>query len=299
MSGSRDEGNATGFRPRHAPASHSAVATMTRYSPRLFVAQFLGLVGIVLYNWWVWVVVATNLLTSTNAFFSDLEATGRPDATLFQHLDLAAGVVMFVAFVVRGPWGPKGKRAEWRWLLLFAAAGAVGGHFAYACPEGLSAACRSAEWHLRLPAAPLPARRFRASSSSPRMTTAVFLAWKRTREHTGWVSRTIKVIASRGADRLSAARRRLPDGPLRRLRRADLLRLLLGDGGGRTAGADDDAPSNGRRSRQLIAGRRLVVDVSTISASPPSRSCRRRAADTSSSSAEATRAMSSPWVRAP
>jgi len=36
-------------------------------------------------------------------------------------------------------------------LLLFAAAGAVGGHYAYACPEGLSAACRSAEWHLKLP----------------------------------------------------------------------------------------------------------------------------------------------------
>src|SRR5450755_3750535 len=74
------------------------------YSPRLFVAQFIGLVGIILYNWWVWVVVATNLLTSTDAFFSDLEATGRPDAELFQHLDLAAGIVTFVALIVRGPW---------------------------------------------------------------------------------------------------------------------------------------------------------------------------------------------------
>ena len=35
--------------------------------------------------------------------------------------------------------------------MLFAVAGAIGGHFAYACPEGLSGACRSAEWHLRLP----------------------------------------------------------------------------------------------------------------------------------------------------
>ncbi len=115
---------------------------------RLFVAQFLGLVGIVLYNWWVWVIVATNLLISTDEFFSDLEATGRPDAALFQHFDLAAGIVMLVAFLLRGPWGPNGKRKEWRWLLGFAVAGAVGGHFSYACPEGLSAACRSAEWHL-------------------------------------------------------------------------------------------------------------------------------------------------------
>ena len=46
---------------------------------RVLVAELLGLVGIVLYNWWVYVIVATNLLTSTNAFFSDLEATGRRD----------------------------------------------------------------------------------------------------------------------------------------------------------------------------------------------------------------------------
>ena len=92
-------------------------STTDGYSLRLFVAQFLGLVGIVLYNWWVWVIVATNLLVSTDEFFSDLEATGRPDATLFQHFDLAAGIVMLVAFLVRGPWGPNGKRKEWRWLL--------------------------------------------------------------------------------------------------------------------------------------------------------------------------------------
>jgi hypothetical protein len=163
------------------------------YSLRLFVAQFLGLVGVVLYNWWVWVVVASNLLISTDEFFSDLEATGRPDATIFQHLDLAAGIVMFVAFLLRGPWGPKGKRQEWRWLLLFAIAGAVGGHFSYACPEGLSAACRSAEWHLRL-----PLHHYLHVISGviefATMTTAVYVAWQRTREDSGWVSRSIKGV---------------------------------------------------------------------------------------------------------
>ena len=165
-----------------------------RYGPQLFIAQFLGLVGIVLYNWWVWVLVATNLLTSTDEFFSDLEATGRPDAALFQHFDLAAGVVMFVAFLLRGPWGPKGQRKEWRWLLLFALAGTVGGHFAYACPEGLSAACRSAEWHLRL-----PLHHYLHVISGiiefAAMTIAVYFARQRTRVDSNWVSTTIRGVA--------------------------------------------------------------------------------------------------------
>jgi hypothetical protein len=196
VSGSRDEGNATQS-DASSPASSHIDRRVERYGPRLFLAQFLGLVGIVLYNWWVWVVVATNLLTSTNAFFSDLEATGRPDATLFQHFDLAAGIVMFVAFVVRGPWGPEGKRVEWRWLLLFAAAGTVGGHFAYACPEGLSSACRSAEWHLRLPLNHY-LHVFSGIIEFAAMTTAVYLAWKRTRQHRDWIARTIKAIAVAG-----------------------------------------------------------------------------------------------------
>jgi len=193
MSGSREE-------ERTDPDSHSRASVaprLVRFSPRLLLGQFLGLAGIVLYNWWVWVVVATNLLTSTNAFFSDLEATGRPDASLFQHLDLAAGIVMFAAFAVRGPWGPEGKRAEWRWLLLFSVAGAVGGHFAYACPEGLSAACRSAEWHLRLPLHHY-LHVFSGIIEFATMTTAVYLAWKRTREHGDWVARTIKAVGIAG-----------------------------------------------------------------------------------------------------
>ncbi len=179
-----------------SPVSASLVddRRVDHYGVRLFVAQFLGLAGVVLYNWWVWVVVASNLLVSTDEFFSDLEATGRPDAALFQHLDLAAGIVMFVAFAVRGPWGPLGKRREWRWLLLFAIAGAFGGHYAYACPEGLSAACRSAEWHLRL-----PLHHYLHVISGviefAAMTTAVYLAWKRTREHNDWVARGVKGVA--------------------------------------------------------------------------------------------------------
>jgi hypothetical protein len=193
MSGSREESSPLGAASR-LPTSVSTDQRAGDYRLRLFIAQFLGLVGIVLYNWWVWVLVATNLLVSTDEFFSDLEATGRPDATLFQHFDLAAGIVMFVAFLIRGPWGPNGKRKEWRWLLGFAVAGAVGGHFSYACPEGLSAACRSAEWHLRL-----PLHHYLHVISGiiefATMTTAVFFAWKRTRDSAGWVSRSVKGVA--------------------------------------------------------------------------------------------------------
>jgi hypothetical protein len=189
MGAGRDDGSTAAADAQHAVS----LSERGGYSLRLFVAQFLGLIGIVLYNWWVWVVVATNLLISTDEFFSDLEATGRPDATLFQHFDLAAGIVMFVAFLLRGPWGSNGKRKEWRWLLLFAVAGAVGGHFSYACPEGLSAACRSAEWHLKL-----PLHHYLHVISGiiefATMTTAVYIAWQRTKENADWVARGVKAV---------------------------------------------------------------------------------------------------------
>ena len=190
MSGSRDEGNTT---DSDSSASLKVGRTNGRYSPQLFVARFLGLVGIGLYNWWVWIVVATNLLTNTDAFFSDLEATGRPDAELFQHLDLAAGLVTLAALLVRGARGTDGKRREWRWLVLFAVAGAIGGHFDYACPEGLSGACRSAEWHLRLPLHHY-LHVFSGIIEFAAITFAIYVAWQRTREQRSWVARGVKGV---------------------------------------------------------------------------------------------------------
>ena len=53
---------------------------------------------------------------------------------------------------MRGARSRGSARAEWPWLVGFALAGTLGGQFANACSEALSATCRSEEWHLRLPA---------------------------------------------------------------------------------------------------------------------------------------------------
>jgi len=140
----------------------------------------VGVLGLALYNWWAVVAAHSHLLSSPDELFSDLEAAGRPDAALLQHLDLAAGLVLVAALLVRGRRGPGGRRAEWPWMVAFAASGAVGGHFAYACPEGLSAACRSAEWRLALP----PHHYVHVLAGVAEFATAtiaVYLAWQRTR----------------------------------------------------------------------------------------------------------------------
>jgi hypothetical protein len=155
------------------------------------VAVAVGVVGIALYNWWIPVAFDRHLMTSPDELFSDLEATGRPDAALLQHLDLAAGIVLLAALLLRGAVGRTGRRAEWPWLLAFAGAGAVGGQFSYACPEGLSASCRAAEWRLALPhhhyvhvAAGIAEFAFG--------TVAVYLAWQRTRSRESGVTRAIR-----------------------------------------------------------------------------------------------------------
>jgi Protein of unknown function (DUF998) len=118
---------------------------------RRVAAGAVGVVGVAAYNWWVVVPFIPRLLPSVNGFFSDLEATGRPHADLMADADMVAGVLLVAALVVRGARVDGRPRPEWRWMVAFAAAGAIGGRFTYACSEGLSAACRAAEWHFRLP----------------------------------------------------------------------------------------------------------------------------------------------------
>jgi Protein of unknown function (DUF998) len=114
-------------------------------------AKAAAVAGVVAYNWWVVVPFVPGLMPSVNGFFSDLEATGRPHAPLMSDADMAAGLLMVVALLLRGPTARHGVRREWKWMVAFAVAGAVGGRFPYACSEGLSATCRTLEWHLQLP----------------------------------------------------------------------------------------------------------------------------------------------------
>ncbi len=120
-------------------------------SGRLTAARVAGIAGVAAYNWWVVVPFVPGLMPSVNGFFSDLEASGRPHAGLMSDADLVAGSLLFVALVLRGPLASTGPRREWKWMVTFAMAGAVGGRYPYACAEGLSASCRQLEWHLQLP----------------------------------------------------------------------------------------------------------------------------------------------------
>jgi len=118
---------------------------------RLVAAKALGVVGVLAYNWWVVVPFVPGLMPSANGFFSDLEATGRPHASLMSDADLAASLLLAAALLLRGSTVGHSVRREWKWLMAFALSGAIGGRYTYSCAEGLSATCRQMEWHLQLP----------------------------------------------------------------------------------------------------------------------------------------------------
>ncbi len=118
---------------------------------RLAAAKVLAVAGVLAYNWWVVVPFVPGLMPSVNGFFSDLEATGRPHAALMSDADLLAGILLTAALLLRGSAVQGVARREWKWMVVFAVSGAIGGRYPYACAEGLSAACRNLEWHLQLP----------------------------------------------------------------------------------------------------------------------------------------------------
>jgi hypothetical protein len=178
---------------RDRASGSTSAAPFAGRTSRIALARVLGLVGIALYNWWIVVAVQGRLLTSTDAFFSDLEAVGRPDANVLQNLDLIAGLTLLAALLLRGSRGPRGRRSEWKWLIAFSVAAGFGGRFAYACAEGLSARCRSAEWHFRLPPhhyihVVVGVVEFAAA------TFSVYLAWQRTRAQRTVLARGVKSI---------------------------------------------------------------------------------------------------------
>ncbi len=165
--------------PQHATLRHPWEAVPRQ--ARLEAARVVGVTGITVYNWWIVAPFQHGVMTSTNGFFSDLSATGQPRATLLQHLDLTAGLLLLLAVLLRASVGDVGKRGEWTWLLVFASSATIGAHYPYACAEGLSAACRSAEYSLQLPAHHY-LHMLSGITEFGSITWVGVLAWRRTRD---------------------------------------------------------------------------------------------------------------------
>jgi hypothetical protein len=173
-------------------------STVRPGTPRLALAKVVGIAGIAAYNWWVVVPFVPGLMPSANGLFSDLEVAGRPYASTMARADLVAGGLLVAALVLRGATYAGGTRREWKWLVAFAVAGAVGGRYPYACAEGLNASCRRMEWHLQLP----PHHYVHVASGIAEfatLTVAAVLAMRRTRQDDTPESRiyatVVKVLA--------------------------------------------------------------------------------------------------------
>ena len=117
------------------------------------VAAVLAIAGLIGYSWWIPAAFDRRELTSVDLLFSELSADGQRHAALLQRLDIASGLLLLAAFLLRG--APSGSPAARRFhycLLLFAAAAALGGLLPFACAPTLDHACHQAERHLQLPA---------------------------------------------------------------------------------------------------------------------------------------------------
>jgi len=106
---------------------------------------------------------------------------------------MLAGLLLVGALVLRGPFAGGLARREWPWLVAFAAAGGIGGHYPYACSEGLSASCRRLEWHLQLPLHHY-IHVVSGIAEFAFLTVAVVLAVRRTRGSTTRAARVYPVL---------------------------------------------------------------------------------------------------------
>ncbi len=162
-------------------------------------AWICGIAGMAFYNWWVLVPLRPGLLRSPDEFFSNLEVTGQPYASVMSHLDVASGLLVLVAFLLAGPNGVVSGRREWLGIVVFALSGVIGGLFSQVCADGVSAACMSAERHFQLPLSQYvhdSAGVFEFAG----ITLALLLALRRTRaERAGgartWPARIYRVLA--------------------------------------------------------------------------------------------------------
>jgi len=193
----------------------------------LVVSRLCGCLGLALYNWWIAVLLTGGVLTSRNEFFSDLEARGASIGAVLSHVDIAAGTLLLVALVLRGSDSPAGRRREHLFLVIFAAAGAIGGLFTYSCAEGVDASCRAAEWRLQLPWTHY-AHVVAGIVEFAAATWAIVVARRRVIDDEASSPRL--VASMRSLSWLPAARSGLSDRSVGHRRRTGVLRRLLGCG---------------------------------------------------------------------
>jgi hypothetical protein len=161
-------------------------------------AWIFAIGGLLAYNWWVLVPLKPGLMRSPNEYFSNLEVTGLPYAADMQHLDIAAGVMLLIAFLVLGGRSLPGASREWLCMVVFAMAGAIGGLFPQVCEDGINPRCMAAEWHFQL-----PLTQYVHDGSGvvefTAITLAAMLAVRRTWRDHGVLGRTYRAVALTGA----------------------------------------------------------------------------------------------------
>jgi len=129
-----------------------ARAEPRRSLARRVAAWIAGVAGLLAYNWWALVPLKPGLLRSPDEFFSNLEVTGHPYATVMQRADVLSGALLLAAFLVVGSRSVPGGRREWLGMVVFAIGAGLGGLFPQVCTDGISATCLSLEWQFKLPA---------------------------------------------------------------------------------------------------------------------------------------------------
>jgi Protein of unknown function (DUF998) len=182
------EGSTTTARSLEAVARRAdqAAASPPVSQIRRVLAWSFCVAGLVAYNWWILVPLKPGLMTSPDELFSNLEINGQPYATAMQHADLASGILVAAAFLAVGRRSVRSGLRDWLAMLVFAAAGAVGGVFSEVCADGISASCRRQEYHFQLPASQY-VHTAAGIVEFAAITIALYLALRRTR---GTMSRT-------------------------------------------------------------------------------------------------------------
>ena len=154
----------------------------------------LGILGLLIYNWWIIVPFKPGLLTSPNQLFSDLEIDSRPYAAVMQHADLISGILLLAAFLIIGNKRLRATLHEWLALVVFSIGALLGGIFVESCSDTTSAVCRHLEVTLQLPAHHYLHMIFGVIEFAA-ITIALFLAYFRTKTHKTLVARTYKILA--------------------------------------------------------------------------------------------------------